>query len=210
MRFTELRKKFQDSSEQSVEEYKTLYLSTELGELINSLNNRFVQYLTVDILGSDVRLDIKKWLGSKFYRVSNDNARDCIEISPATRHLWGRKIINWTDGALKCYDNFLLKYIQFDNKDVIPKRGRFLKETDVYNYLSEKGEKEKKVGENFRFIYQQRSSFHHIQIEVNDEVRVPKYISNSRYNSQRDLILKWFKEALEIMLSIIEEKEKSR
>ena len=48
--------------------------------------------------------------------------------------------------------NFLLKYIQIDNGEKIPKFTARGKETDVYQYLIEKQGPAQKIGENFKTI----------------------------------------------------------
>jgi hypothetical protein len=209
MKFTELRNTMDSFSGASVPDYQFSYITTEVKDLLSGLNNRFVDYLTKDITEKEPLVDIKQWLGSTFYPSSNEYAKDCLECCPTVKHLWGRKIKAWTDGALKCYDNFLLKYVQFDKKERVPKVYTGLKETDVYNLLIEKGGAEQQIGENFKIIYQIRSSFQHIQTELKDGIRIPKNISNSGCNKKRDVIIQCFKDSLTALFIILSDEDRA-
>ena len=204
MKFTDIRNSMQTFSGATTPEYQYSYLTTEFKDFLNQLNNQFVEHLTKDITDSELNIDLKNWLGSAYYPSANQNAKDCLEHCPRIMHIWGGKIKIWTDSALKCYDNFLLKYIQIDQGEKIPKFTARGKETDVYEYLIEKQGPAQKIGENFKYIYQSRSSFHHIQTETTSGIRISKTMSNSKYNQQRDLIIKWFREAVTEMMGLIE------
>lgn len=196
MKFTELRNTMHCFSGASTPEYQLAYLTADVKDLLDGLNNQFVEYLTKDITETELRLNLRQWLGSPYYQSSNENAKDCLEQCPTVKHIWGRKIKGWTDSALKCFDNFLLKYIQIDKGESIPKSYTGVKETDVYNYLIGIGGIEQEVGQNFKYIYQIRSSFQHIQIVEKDGIRIPKRISNSQCNKSRDIIIQCFKYSL--------------
>lgn len=142
--------------------------------------------------------------GSPYYQSSNENAKDCIEYCPTVKHIWGRKIKAWTDSALKCYDNFLLKWIQIDKRENIRKTYSGLKETDVYQHLINKGGIEQEIGQNFKNIYQIRSSFQHIQTEERNGIRIPRRISNSKCNKMRDVIIQCFKSSLLALFASLE------
>jgi len=196
MKFTELRNTMQSFSGASTPDYQLAYITAEVKDLLNGLNNQFVEYLTNDIVETELQLNLQQWLGSPYYQSSNENAKDCLEHCPTVKHIWGRKIKGWTDSALKCYDNFLLKYIQIDKGESIPNTYVGIKETDVYNYLIGKGGIEQEIGQSFKNIYQIRSAFQHIQTEEKDGIRVPKRISNSQCNKWRDVIIQCFKHSL--------------
>jgi hypothetical protein len=196
MKFTELRNTMQSFSGASTPDYQLAYITVEVKDLLNGLNNQFIEYLTKDIIETDLQINLQHWLGSPYYQSSNENAKDCLEHCPTVKHIWGRKIKGWTDSALKCYDNFLLKYIQIDRGESIPKSYLGIKETDVYNYLIGKGGIEQEIGQNFKNIYQIRSAFQHIQTEEKDGIRIPKRISNSQCNKWRDVIIHCFKHSL--------------
>ena len=112
MKFTEQRNIMQSFSGASTPDYQLAYITSEVKDLLNNLNNQFVEYLTKDISGVEIQLNLQQWLGSPYYQSSNENAKDCLEYCPTVNHIWGRKIKGWTDSALKCYDNFLLKWVQ--------------------------------------------------------------------------------------------------
>lgn len=206
MKFTELRNTMQSFSGASTPDYQLAYITTEVKDLLNGLNNQFVEYLTRDITEAELQINLKQWLGSPYYQSSNENAKDCLEHCPTVKHIWGRKIKVWTDSALKCFDNFLLKYIQIDNEETITKSYTGLKETDVYHHLINKGGKEQEIGQNFKNIYQLRSAFQHIQMEEKGGVRIPKRISNSQCNRSRDLIIQWFRLSVLSLIALVEEK----
>lgn len=204
MKFTELRNTMQSFSGASTPDYQLAYITTEVKDLLDGLNNQFVEYLTKDITDAELQFNLRQWLGTPYYQSSNENAKDCLESCPTVKHIWGRKIKSWTDNALKCYDNFLLKYVQIDIGETVPKTYSGLKETDVYKHLIAKGGVEQKIGQNFTNIYQLRSAFQHIQIEERDGMRTPKRISNSQCNRSRDLIIQWFRLSLIALLNLVE------
>jgi hypothetical protein len=177
-------------------EYQMQYMTTELKDVLASLNNDYIGHLTDDIIAAEATVDFKEWLGDAYYRPSNSNAKDCLEICLRVKHLYGYRIKGWTDNALKCFDNFLLKYIQEDQKEIISKRTGKAKESDVYHHLIGKGGKIQEIGESFAYIYQTRNEFHHVQVVDSNGVRVPSSFSNSKYNIKRDLIVGWFRVAL--------------
>ncbi|MBK6699270.1 MAG: hypothetical protein IPG55_05100 [Saprospiraceae bacterium] len=207
MKFTELRNTMQSFSGASTPDYQLAYITSEVKDLMDGLNNKFVEFLTRDITEGKFQFDIQLWLGSPYYQSSNENAKDCLESCPSVNHIWGRKIKSWTDSALKCFDNFLLKYLQIDMGETIPKTYSGLKETDVYKHLIEKGGIEQEVGQNFTNIYQLRSSFQHIQTEEKGGLRIPKRISNSQCNKSRDLIVHWFRVSLIAFLILLEQQK---
>lgn len=203
MMFTELRNNMQTFSGASTSDYQRAYITSEVQDLLNNLNNKFLDFLTTDITESEIQLNLQQWLGSPYYQSSNENAKDCLEHCPRVKHIWGRKIKSWTDSALKCYDNFLLKYVQIDKGEAISKAISGLKETDVYNHLINKGGAEQVIGQHFKYIYQIRSTFQHIQTEEKNGIRIPKRVSNSQYNKSRDLIIQSFKISLIEMLQLV-------
>jgi hypothetical protein len=203
MKFTELRNEIQSFSGASIPDYQLTYITTEVKDLLNGLNNQFVEYLTKDITDIELQINLKLWLGSPYYQSSNENAKDCLEYCPTVKHIWGRKIKSWTDSALKCYDNFLLKYVQIDKAETVYKTYSRIKETDVYNHLIKKGGIEQEIGQNFKNIYQLRSAFQHIQTEEKDGVRIPKRISHSQCNKSRDLIIQWFGLSLIALFTLV-------
>jgi hypothetical protein len=204
MKFTELRNTMQSFSGASTPDYQLSYITSEVKDLLNSLNNQFVEFLTKDIINAELRLDLQQWLGSLYYNSSNENAKECLEYCPNINHIYGRKIKSWTDCALKCYDNFLLKYIQVDHGEAIPKTTTWVKETDVYNKLIRKGGIEEAIGKNFKEIYRLRSAFHHIQKVERNGIRTPKKVSVYEYNQKRDTIIQYFKLSLLGLFELIE------
>ncbi len=204
MKFAELRNTMQSFSGASTPDYQLAYITTEVKDLLNGLNNQFIEYLTKDITDTELQFNLQQWLCSPYYQSSNENAKDCLESCLTVKHIWGRKIKSWTDSALKSYDNFLIKYVQIDKGETILKTYSGIKETDVYNHLIAKGGTEQEIGQNFKNIYQIRSAFQHIQTEEKDGIRIPKRISNSQCNKWRDLIIQFFKLSLIALFSLVE------
>jgi hypothetical protein len=205
MRFTETRSAMQTFSGAPTAEYQMQYIATEVKDLLANLNNRFVEYLTKDITNSTEEYDFRVCLTNTFYSSSNDNAKECLEHCLTVKHIYGRKIKPWTDSALKCYDNFLLKYIQEDRKETIKKLGRDLKERDVYKHLIDLGGELQEIGQAFDNIYLTRNEFQHIQIIDQNGNRIPRNLTNSKCNQKRDLIVGWFGYALSKLIIVINE-----
>ncbi len=203
MRFTETRSAMQTFSGAPTAEYQMQYIATEVKDLLANLNNRFVEYLTKDITNSNEDFDFRIWLTNTFYSSSNDNAKECLEHCLTVKHIYGRKIKPWTDSALKCYDNFLLKYIQEDRKETIKKLGRDLKERDVYKHLIDLGGELQEIGQALDNIYLTRNEFQHIQIIDQNGNRIPRNLTNSKCNQKRDLIVGWFGYALSKLIIVI-------
>jgi hypothetical protein len=205
MSFTATRSKMTTFSGAPTADYQLKYMAQEVKDVLNDINNKFLDYLTNDLLDSDLRMNLSTWLTSKYYPSSNEHAKECLEQCLKINHIYGRKIKPWTDSALKCYDNFLLKLIQVDRGESIKKLTKDEKERDVYVHLVQLGGTLQDIGQAFNNIYQTRNDFHHIQI-VDDKSgnRIPKRMTNSSYNQKRDLIIGWFKEAISLMKDIIE------
>jgi hypothetical protein len=178
-------------------EYQIQYMAKEVRDILNDLNNKFLEYLTDDLAGDSFNSELKDWLTQSYYPSSNEYAKECLEHCLNVKHLYGRKLKPWTDAALKCYDNFLLKHIQVDRGETIKKVTKQLKERDVYSHLVELGGTLQDIGQAFHNIYETRNGFHHVQV-VDDASgnRIPKRTTNSTYNQKRDSIIGWFKEAL--------------
>ena len=203
MKFTEMRSTMQSFSGAKTAEYQMQYIASELKDVLDGLNNKFVEYLTNDLTDLKLEIDFRDWISNTYYSSSNDNAKECLELCLNVKHLYGRKIKSWTDNALKCYDNFLLKYIQEDLKETIKQSSTMLKERDVYQHLMQKGGEFMQIGQAFDYIYQTRNEFQHVQIIDQKGNRIPKPVSNSKYNEKRDLIMGWFKSALVLMMDKI-------
>ena len=209
MSFTATRSKMTAFSGAPTADYQLQYMAKEVRDILNELNNKFLEYLTKDLIDDSFSTELKEWLTQSYYPSSNEHAKECLEQCLNVKHLYGRKLKPWTDAALKCYDNFLLKHIQVDRGESIKKISKDMKERDVYNHLVKLGGTLQDIGQAFNNIYQTRNDFHHIQI-VDDKSgnRIPKRMTNSTYNQKRDLIIGWFKEALENLKGIMDSEGK--
>jgi len=209
MSFTATRSKMTAFSGAPTADYQLQYMAKEVRDILNELNNKFLEYLTKDLIDDSFSTELKEWLTQSYYPSSNEHAKECLEQCLKVNHIYGRKLKPWTDSALKCYDNFLLKYIQVDRGETIKKVSKDMKERDVYNHLVQLGGTLQDVGQAFNNIYQTRNEFHHVQV-VDDASgnRIPKRMTNTAINQKRDLIIGWFKEALGNLKGIIEEEVK--
>ncbi len=197
MSFTSTRTKMNSFSGAPTAEYQLQYMAKEVRDILNDLNNKFLEYLTEDLIDESFNSELKDWLTQSYYPSSNEYAKECLEHCLNVKHLYGRKLKPWTDAALKCYDNFLLKHIQVDREESIMKISKDMKERDVYNHLIQLGGTLQDIGQAFNNIYQTRNEFQHIQmLDDKSGNRIPKRMTNSAINQKRDLIIGWFKEAL--------------
>jgi hypothetical protein len=196
MKFTEMRSEIQSFSGAKTAEYQMQYMSAEVKDVLKNLNNQFVEYLTNDLVDMTLEIDFRKWITNTYYSSSNDNAKECLELCLSVKHLYGRKIKAWTDNALKCYDNFLLKHIQEDRGEKIKSNIKVGTEREVYWHLIDLGGDLQQIGQAFDNIYTTRNEFQHVQIIDQNGIRIPRNLSNSQCNSKRDLIIGWFKGAL--------------
>lgn len=203
MKFSEQRNNLDFFSGSPTPEFMLSYLTNEHKNLISSLDNKFLEYLTEDIISTSININLQIWLADALYQQSNQHAKECLEFCPSVRSIWGRQIRNWTDIVLKCYDNFLLQYIQIDKRETIRHNLR-PKETDVYIHLINKGGTEGDIGQFFKNIYNERSNFHHIQIVNENGIRLPKMLSNKQLNIKRDNIVCWLRQALVKLFELIE------
>lgn len=80
--------------------------------------------------------------------------------------------------------------------ETIEKTGRNNKERDVYQHLINMGGDHQEIGRCFEYIYLIRNEFQHVQVVNSNGIRMPKNVSNKKYNESRDLIVGWFKKAL--------------
>ena len=197
MSFTSTRTKMNSFSGAPTADYQLQYMAKEVRDILNDLNNKFLEYLTEDLIDESFNSELKDWLTQSYYPSSNEYAKECLEHCLNVKHLYGRKLKPWTDAALKCYDNFLLKHIQVDREESIMKISKDMKERDVYNHLIQLGGTLQDIGQAFNNIYQTRNEFQHIQmLDDKSGNRIPKRMTNSAINQKRDLIIGWFKEAL--------------
>ena len=189
---------------QSIQDYKRVYLSSEVIKSIDNLNKKFVEHLFQDLINDSLVVNIRSFLNEREnYNLANDFALECIEPAFYKTNIHGNRIKDWTSSALKCFDVFLIKLINDYLNEKIRKSGRELKERDVYNHLIEKGEHYYEIGIAFQTIYQTRNDFTHIQYETKDGYRQLKKWSRSKYDIARDLILEQFEKGLKSLIKEI-------
>ena len=205
MSFSSLREQITTDLDRidSIQDYQRNYLSSDVMQSIEQLNKKFVEHLLYDLTNTKKDVEVRSYL-SDDYRDANDYALECIEPAFYKSNIHGARIKAWTNSALKCFDIFLIKLINDYKKEKIKKSGRQLKERDVYNHLIQNKGNQYDIGIAFQTIYQQRSSFSHVQVEIKEGVRSTKRWSNSKYNFSRDLIIEQFEKGLKALIKEIE------
>jgi hypothetical protein len=206
MSYSNLKSQLQGQLEgqiNSTEDYYKTYFNTDHTLKIKALTDRYIYHLYNDLAMLVTKHDLNSFLG-KFYKNSDENAKECVQIAYLTKDIYGRNIRNWTDSALKSFDFILIKLINGLLGEKIPKPKGIPFETDVYEFLISKEGDLYEIGIAFQSIYQSRNSFTHVQIEESDGVRIPRQWSNKKYLREKELILDQFNKAinqLEIELS---------
>ncbi|CAN5456582.1 hypothetical protein BH11BAC3_BH11BAC3_07510 [soil metagenome] len=196
MKFSELKNSSKSEAEKlPMSEYLRSYLREDRLKKIDEIRDRYVYHLFKDLAKTEAPFNFNTFLNT-YYADSNNHAGDCIRKSLYVKDLLPRDIKYWTEGALKCFDYFLLIYVQDVRKETIPNFATRPKETDVYNHLISKGGTEQKIGEAFKYIYQYRSSFYHIQHVASAGRREIVKTSNKKYKQTMDVIINFFNQAL--------------
>ena len=206
MSFSQLRAQMSSDLDkiQSLQDYKRVYLSSDVIRSIEQLNKKFIEHLFQDLINKELDVNIRAFLNERDkYKLANEFALECIEPAFFKTNIYGAKIKAWTNSALKCFDVFLIKLINDYLNERINKSSSKLKERDVYTHLIKKGESFYEIGMAFQTIYQTRNSFTHIQYETKDGFRHLRKGSKNRYDSSRDLILTQFEKALNALVEEI-------
>lgn len=206
MKFSELRDSTakQATSPANIAAYQFQYLSADHFKNIDAIRDRCVYHLFEDVAKFKSKQDFHQFLGNAYYHPANEFAQDCVQIAFYCNTIYGRMIRQWTDAALKCFDNFLIQYIHEFLQEKVSKSGKDIKETDVYWHLMDKGGVEYEVGICFKSIYESRNSFTHVQYEDDEGRRRYKPWPAKKYNREKELILSQFEKGLknlEVLLS---------
>lgn len=204
MKFSEQKSELSEGSTPiTLPAYQKEYILKSTTPDINDIRQKCVYYLADDLTRTNNTIDFNAFLGDYFYSSSNDYAFACLELSFYVRNIFGHRIKHWTDNALKCFDNFLIKYINQVKNEKIPKHHGKPYETDVYEHLISKSGPEYEVGIAFQSIYQSRNSFTHVQEEIQDGIRRPVKWSGKRFSKEKDLIIGQFEKGLKLLFSLI-------
>jgi hypothetical protein len=206
MSFSTLRTQISSDLNQinSIQDYKRVYLSSQVVKSIDSLNKKFVEHLFEDLINAKLEVNIRSYLNEREnYNMANDFALECIEPAFYKTNIHGARIKDWTNSALKCFDIFLIKLINDYLNEKIKKSDRVLKERDVYTHLIQKGDKYYEIGIAFQNIYLTRNNFTHIQYETKDGYRQLKKWSKSKYDFNRDMIFEQFEKGLKTLINEI-------
>jgi hypothetical protein len=207
MKFSEQKSQVEGQSQSgALPDFKSEFLIAQTQPQIEPIRKKCVYHLTDDITKTKNDLDINKFLGDQFYSSSNDFAYDCLGISFYVQNIYGSRIKLWTESALKCFDNFLIRYINHVKQEKIKKMKDKPYETDVYEHLIGKGGKEYEIGIAFQSIYQSRNTFTHVQEEEIEGIRRPVKWSGKRYNREKELILMQFEKGLKQFLCLVQDR----
>jgi len=153
------------------------------------------------IIDKDLMYSVEDYLGKTVYENSCSYAVDALKIAFHPDEIYGKKIDSWTKESLKTFDGVLIHYVQETLGEKIIQRTSKEKETDVYVTLASLvDEKDKQIGENFKYVYQLRSDMEHLQVTTKDGKRKQRKMSTSKYNTKRDNILRMLKTALSDLL----------
>jgi hypothetical protein len=196
MSFTEQRAK-QDShtKPKSSSDYLREYFLSEVVDKLEAMKDKCVIHLYEDLAVIPAPFDFKSFLDGD-YNNANEEAATCLSFTLNVKSIYPKFIKPWTDAALKCFDHFLLIYVQDVRKETIKKTTANLKERDVYSHLIKAGGLDQEIGQAFSTIYQYRSEFQHVQYEENNGRRVIRRVSHKRLADRKILILGEFKKAL--------------
>jgi hypothetical protein len=165
---------------------------------IENLKGKEFDYLLSDVICYDCKANYSTHLGQKNYMSSNQYAKNCIEIELKHIYLKPNQALNWTRNALHCFDHLIVHYINEVLKETVIQIGKWFKETFNYEHLILKGGDLADIGSNFKSIYQLRSEFEHIQYKDDATGKVViRNLSNKHKRQKLDLIIKFFKTALE-------------
>lgn len=166
------------------------------------LEKEALENLFFDIIKSEIDYYFRNVIGDDYYIISNNFAFLCLKKARRCRALWDyREVPDWTQNALKCFDNLLLFYSNNYFKDSIQKNNPHYdnSERDVYNHFVRKGGDYKIIGDSFNIIYRRRNRFTHIQKNV-DGKRVSVEINNKNKKKIYNQIINEFQKALTILL----------
>lgn len=205
MKFSGLRKELDESIKEigSLKDYHRVYLSTSVSSKLEELDGKYVEYLYKELSHVNINPDdIKGYLDGAYMR-SQEFAKNCLKIALKSEHIYGSNIKPWTEDALKCFDNFLLIMIQEKLKERINEKLGIGLERQKYQHLILKGGDYSIIGDSFDRIYQERSSFYHIELKEKDGTIRQRPISNKRYEKSKYVILKCFKDSLSVLYSYI-------
>lgn len=195
MSFTEQRAK-QDSQTKakSSSDYLREYFLSDVVDKLEAMKDKCVIHLYENLAAIPAPFDFKSFLHGD-YNNANEEAATCLSFALNAQNIYPKYIKPWTDSALKCFDHFLIIYIQAVRRETIKKTTTHSKETDVYQHLIHVGGQDQEIGQAFSTIYQYRNEFHHVQHQENNGHRVIRRMSHKQLLHKKVLILEEFKKA---------------
>jgi hypothetical protein len=211
MSYLDLKKRMKERGQGYTPDYMKCYLTSRPELARESLDGKCFTHLFHDVLNRDSGINLKAWMGPRYWEDANDLAADCILIVLRARNLIGRQVKGWTSAALKAFDVMLVHYIQEVLKQQIPTRktqqGEQLFERDTYYVLNGLGGREGNLGRHFNNVYTKRNAMEHIQYREKDGQRHFTRFSAKTYDEIRDYVILELQRALEEMVTLMNDED---
>ena len=198
MNFSQQRDQLQKQTNKvsSYNDYVKKYFTKIQINNLESVKGVEIEHLFENITDQSINYDLETFLSNLLFEVSRDYAIDCLETAFRIDEIFGKKIKVWLDSALKCFDNFLIRFLnEVLNEEIPQKDPDKVYESEVYSHLENLGTPYHKIGVPFKEAYNIRNSFTHIQ-KNKDGIRVPKRYGTKEYNKKRNQAIKYLKEGL--------------
>lgn len=211
MSYLDLKKRMTERGQGYTPEYLRNYLTSRPEATRESLAGRYFSHLFHDVLDRETKIDLRAWLGPRYWEDANDLASECILIVLHARKLIGRQVKGWTGAALKAFDVMLVHYVQEVLRMEIParktERGEQVLERDTYYLLNGLGGREGNLGHYFNKVYTQRNAMEHIQFRDEHGYRHFTRFSAKTFDAIRDHVIGELQQALEEMVALVKEAE---
>lgn len=199
MNFTDLQKKAQDFNEttqthvlKNFEIVALAYIDNLM--VIEGCSGKEFEYLLSDIIRKETKVDYRLKIGKNLYFSACEYAKNCIEIEISHEKVKPVRALDWTRNALHCFDHLVIHYINEELKETVMSSGKWFKETNNYEHLITKGGILADIGSNFKYIYQYRSKFEHIQYKNDSTGKIMiRNMSNSEKSKNYAMIISFFR-----------------
>jgi hypothetical protein len=156
-----------------------------------------VEYFYSDLIDSKINYLFSNSMVKREYIQARNEALECLGMSMRCIDVNYKKIPDWTEHSLKCFDCLLIKYISDGLKETINNNKNKDYETDVYCHFEQKlDNKHRNVGTNFKSIYQIRNRLRHVQYTDDNGLRRIKELRSKDLIKYKELVLSFYKDAL--------------
>lgn len=208
MNFTAQRKillnLLSNNQQNKLKDYEKISTLRDQYKKLDEFKDYPVDALYSDIIMKELGVKLKCIIFKNYYYKASIHATNCLEIEIECRKIPLRQVDNWTQNALKCFDNILIFIVTEIKKDKIQnKEDNKCYEQDVYQYYIDKDWELKNVGKYFRIIYNIRSTFVHVQYKDEKGFRQIRKISQFEIKRKKTAIIDYFEKALSDLLIYI-------